>query len=113
MGVGDDPERPEPGYPPRLEALLSTGGNTVTVGTREQLRTSTVRLRGARLHRDASRVDSVRLRYHSPLRGCRVASVDPGGEATLELSEPADSVAPGQVACLMDGDLVVGHGVIA
>ena len=31
MGVGDDPERPEPGYPPRLEALLSTGGNTVTV----------------------------------------------------------------------------------
>jgi tRNA U34 2-thiouridine synthase MnmA/TrmU len=24
-----------------------------------------------------------------------------------------DGVAPGQLACLMDGDLVVGHGTIA
>jgi tRNA-uridine 2-sulfurtransferase len=100
---------PEPLY------VLGTDaeGNTVTVGARDQLRTSTVRLRGARLHRDASRVDSVRLRYHSPLRGCRVESVEEDGAAILELDEPADSAAPGQVACLMDGDLVVGTGTIA
>lgn len=86
--------------------------NTVTVGSRDELRRSTVRLRGARLHRDASRVDSVRLRYHSPLRRCRVQSLSEDGEATLTLEEPADSVAPGQVACLMDGDLVLGTGTI-
>jgi tRNA-uridine 2-sulfurtransferase len=100
---------PEPLY------VLGTDaeGNTVTVGARDQLRTSTVRLRGARLHRDASRVDSVRLRYHSPLRSCRVESVEEDGAATLELDEPADAAAPGQVACLMDGELVVGTGTIA
>jgi tRNA-uridine 2-sulfurtransferase len=87
-------------------------GNTVTVGARDRLRTATVRLRGARLHRDASRVDSVRLRYHSPLRGCRV-EIEGDGAAVLTLDDPADSVAPGQVACLMSGDLIVGHGTIA
>jgi tRNA U34 2-thiouridine synthase MnmA/TrmU len=34
-------------------------------------------------------------------------------EAVLALSEPVDGVAPGQVACLMDGDLVIGHATIA
>jgi tRNA U34 2-thiouridine synthase MnmA/TrmU len=57
-------------------------------------------------------VDSVRLRYHSPKRTCRVEP-GVGGEALITLDEPADRVAPGQVACLMDGDLVVGHGTIA
>ena len=87
--------------------------NRVAVGTAEQLQRSSVRLRGARLHREASRVDAVRLRYHSALRPCRVESLDSDGGATLALEEPADAVAPGQVACLMDGDLVVGHGTIA
>ena len=87
--------------------------NTVTVGPAEQLSAERVRLRGARLHRDASRVDSVRLRYHSRAHGCRVESVSPGGEALLELETPARGVAPGQVACLMDGELIVGLGTIA
>jgi tRNA-specific 2-thiouridylase len=100
---------PEPLYVLATEAE----GNTVTVGGRDQLRAATVRLRGARLHRDPSRVDSVRLRYHSPLRGCRVESFDADGGATLELDEPADAAAPGQVACLMDGEMIVGHGTIA
>ena len=34
------------------------------------------------------------------------------GEAIVSLTEPVDAVAPGQVACLLDGDLVVGHGTI-
>ena len=33
-------------------------------------------------------------------------------EAIVALAEPVDRVAPGQVACLLDGDLVVGHGTI-
>ena len=56
---------------PRSEPLYVLGtdaaSNRVTVGPAEQLRRGSVRLRGARLHREASRVDSVRLRYHSPL----------------------------------------------
>lgn len=87
--------------------------NRVTVGPASELRRDSIRLRGARLHRDPARVDAVRLRYHSPLRACRVQSLGHDGEATLALSEPAEAVAPGQVACLMDGELVVGHGTIA
>ena len=33
-------------------------------------------------------------------------------ELSLELDEPVDGAAPGQLACLMDGDLVVGWGTI-
>jgi tRNA U34 2-thiouridine synthase MnmA/TrmU len=31
---------------------------------------------------------------------------------TIDLAEPAEGAAPGQLACLMDGDLVVGWGTI-
>jgi tRNA U34 2-thiouridine synthase MnmA/TrmU len=31
----------------------------------------------------------------------------------LDLQDPADSAAAGQLACLMDGDIVVGWGTIA
>jgi tRNA-specific 2-thiouridylase len=88
--------------------------NRVVVGPREALRTPRVRIRGARLHRDPGRVNSVRLRYRSQARPCTLES-GPGGpdqEATLSLAVPADGVAPGQVACLMDDDVVVGHGTI-
>jgi tRNA U34 2-thiouridine synthase MnmA/TrmU len=38
-----------------------------------------------------------------------------GAHATLrlDLAEPVDGAAPGQLACLMDGDVVVGWGTIA
>jgi tRNA-uridine 2-sulfurtransferase len=89
--------------------------NRVVVGRREQLRTSRVRIRGARLHRDAARGSSVRLRYHAPAQLCTVEldSSGAGGKATVLLAEPVDGVAPGQLACLLDDDLVVGHGTIA
>jgi tRNA U34 2-thiouridine synthase MnmA/TrmU len=32
---------------------------------------------------------------------------------TVELDKPTAGAAPGQLACLMDGDLVVGWGTIA
>ena len=90
--------------------------NEVTVGPRYALETARVRLRHARLLRPAARVDRVKLRYRSrPLR-CRVADdAEPGPHSTLELalSDAADGAAPGQLACLMDGELVIGWGTIA
>ena len=89
--------------------------NTVTVGRREELATTRVRLRGARLHRESARADRVKLRYHARSIACRVSAAPAGehAELELELGEPAYGVAPGQTACLLDGDLVVGRATIA
>lgn len=104
LGVG--------GGRPLYVLATDAGSNRVIVGSREELATSRIRIRGAKLHRGAERVDGVRLRYHSPRRQCRVELNGDPSEAVVSLSEPVDAVAPGQVACLLDGDLVVGHGTI-
>ena len=90
--------------------------NRVTAGPREALARSRVVVRGATLHRDGRAVDRVKLRYRSRALACRVAGTPAAGRhrrLELELSEAADAVAPGQTACLMAGDLVVGHATIA
>jgi tRNA-uridine 2-sulfurtransferase len=89
--------------------------NRVVVGPRAALRSSRVALRGVRLHRDPARVDRIKLRYRStPLPAIvRDRSEASGRSLTVELSEPAEAVAPGQIACLMDGEMIVGWGVIA
>ena len=86
--------------------------NRVVAGSREELSTRRVRIRGATLHRGAERVTGVRLRYHSPERACRLEPGERAGDAIVALADPVDGAAPGQIACLMDGDLVVGHGTI-
>jgi tRNA-uridine 2-sulfurtransferase len=86
--------------------------NRVIAGPREALAIREVRLSEARLHRPAERVDGVRLRYHSPRRDCRLEVDGAEGDAVVSLAEPVDGAAPGQVASLLDGELVVGHGTI-
>jgi tRNA-specific 2-thiouridylase len=107
LGVG----APQPLYVLGTDAAT----NRVVVGTREELARTTVRVRQATLHRPGGRVDRVKLRYHAKPLPCRVADVGPGGHAELEieLGEPVYGVAPGQSACLMDGELVVGQATIA
>jgi tRNA-specific 2-thiouridylase len=88
----------------------------VTVGPRAALATHAVAVRGARLHRAGAEVDAVKLRYRSRPVACRVADdVGPGlhPRLQLELAEPVDGAAPGQTACLLRGDVVVGYGTIA
>ncbi len=92
--------------------------NQVIVGPREALGTRRVSIRHVRLHRDGARIDRVKLRYRSRPLPCRISgptTPGPGHHArlALELSEPVDGAAPGQLACLMDGDVVVGWGTIA
>ncbi|MGZ4294477.1 MAG: tRNA 2-thiouridine(34) synthase MnmA [Solirubrobacteraceae bacterium] len=87
----------------------------VTVGTREELRTDRVAIRAARLHRTGDRVNRVKLRYRQrPLGAHLVGSPGEGRHRALalHLDEAVDGAAPGQLACLMDGDLVVGWGTI-
>jgi tRNA-specific 2-thiouridylase len=90
--------------------------NRVVVGPREALRRATVAVRNATLHRNADRVDRVRLRYRQRPLPARIAGAPTAGRHSrleLELRDSADGAAPGQTACLLDGDLVVGHATIA
>jgi tRNA-specific 2-thiouridylase len=89
--------------------------NRVIVGPHHQLFSDRVRIRSARLHRDGVRVDRVKLRYRS--RPLAASLPDPVGvgrhrELEIELAEPVAGAAPGQLACLMDGELIVGWGTI-
>jgi tRNA-specific 2-thiouridylase len=90
--------------------------NRVVVGPRPALCTTRVPIRAARLRRAAQRVDRVKLRYRAKPIPARVTDeLEAGRHAhlELELADAADAVAPGQLACLMDGELVVGYGTIA
>jgi tRNA-specific 2-thiouridylase len=89
--------------------------NRVTVAPASALRTRRVRLRGVELRRSGARVDRVKLRYRSRPLGARLLGEPGAGRhrwLELELVEEADVAAPGQLACLMDGELVVGYGTI-
>ena len=85
--------------------------NRVVVGPRSALATDRVRLEKATLHRPPAEVQTVRLRYHAEPIGCRV-HVQEDGSLELELDRSANGVAPGQLACLMRQDRVVGEGTI-
>jgi tRNA-specific 2-thiouridylase len=94
----------------RLYVLATDAdANTVTVGPRAAVATRMVALRDAVLH--GPRVDRVRLRYRQPPVACTLRAVRDA--LYLTLAEPVHGVAPGQLACLMDGDAIVGHGTIA
>jgi tRNA-uridine 2-sulfurtransferase len=92
--------------------------NRVIAGTREELATTRVHVRGARLFRGGARVDRVKLRYRTTPLPARLRDADAlaaGAHRALEieLGEPVDGAAPGQMACLMDGETIVGWGTIA
>jgi tRNA-uridine 2-sulfurtransferase len=97
---------------PRYVLAKDAEANTVTVGTAEELATRRVPVRSAVLHRAADTVDRVKLRYRSAPIACRVAGAVEGGRLELELAEPVAGAAPGQAACLLAGDVIVGWGWI-
>jgi tRNA-specific 2-thiouridylase len=101
---------------PRPLYVLGTDAdsNTVTVGGEEELSSHRVGIRDAVLHRHGDRVDGVRLRYHSKALACEPPAVEAGTHERIELRlhEPARGVAPGQLATLLCGETIVGHGTI-
>ena len=98
---------PEPLYVLEKDA----SANRIVVGPKAALATKRVPLEDTTLHRPAAEVETVRLRYHSKPLACRV-HVQDDGNIELELDETANGVAPGQLACLMRQDRVVGEGTI-
>jgi tRNA-specific 2-thiouridylase len=107
LGVGSA----EPLYVLDKEAAT----NRVIVGPRAALRSNRVCLREARLQRPGARVDRVKLRYRTKPLPARLLGDPPAGRhasLVIALRDDADGAAPGQLACLMDGDLVVGWGTI-
>ena len=102
---------PEPLYVLEKDARA----NRVTVGPRAALATRRVRLAGGELHRPGARIDGVKLRYRSRATRCRIEGDPPAGrheELTLALEQPVHGVAPGQTACLLEGERVVGWATI-
>ena len=103
---------PEPLYVVAKDA----GRNRVTVGPRATLATRRVTLGEGELHRVGALVDRVKLRYRSSAARCRLEGEPRAGRhdgLTLTLEEPLHGVAPGQTACLLEGDRVVGWATIA
>jgi len=82
--------------------------NTLVVGPRRSLGARSIAARGC-LHLPVERADA-KLRYRSRPVGSAVTATADG--FALELDEPMEAVAPGQVAVLYDDDTVVGAGVI-
>ncbi|MFI5008696.1 MAG: tRNA 2-thiouridine(34) synthase MnmA [Solirubrobacterales bacterium] len=90
--------------------------NTVTVGPRRALLTRTVTVREATLRREGAAVDHVKVRSRGRRVPCRVAHpAEPGlyAHIEVELAEPIERTAPGQMACLFAGESIVGYGTIA
>jgi len=89
--------------------------NTVTVGTHEELCQLEVAVKGVKLLQASSTVNRVKLRYRTRPLSCLVEGDLAEGEherVTVQLKDPVYGAAPGQVACLMQDDLVVGWGTL-
>ncbi|MEA2493227.1 MAG: tRNA-uridine 2-sulfurtransferase [Thermoleophilaceae bacterium] len=89
---------------------------TVTVGPQEALAVDRLFVEAVQLYRRGLDVDRIKLRYRSNPVACKLPAELPAGRyprIAVMLNEPFMAAAPGQVACLMSGDRVVGHGLIA
>jgi tRNA-specific 2-thiouridylase len=90
--------------------------NTVTVGPRAALLTRTLPLRDVTLRRAGALIDHVKVRSRGRRVACRVPQASSAGQhraLELELEQPLERTAPGQMACLYAGELIVGYGTIA
>jgi tRNA-specific 2-thiouridylase len=100
-----------------LYVLAKDGAaNRVIVGGYDELAVRRVAVAPATLYRDGARVDRVRLRYRSEPVACELEGSPDAGEhdaLSILLDEPVHGVAPGQTACLLEGDRVLGYGTIA
>ena len=104
------------GVDPLYVLATDARANTVTVGRRHQLLADGLSVRDVTLHRDGGCVDGLRVRAHGRKLACRLAQELNAGRhrrVGVVLQAAAERTAPGQLACLYAGDVVVGYGTIA
>ena len=110
----------EPRYVSRIDPLT----NTITLGRREDLETTTIELeRASFVAGDAPRGRApfraeVRIRHRATpipatVRPASAAEPARGGRWMVETDAPVWAAAPGQAAVLYDGEVVLGGGRIA
>ena len=109
---------------PRYVSRMDPQTNTITLGRRQDLETTTIDLeRTSFISGDAPRLRdpfeaAIRIRHRAtPIAATvRPASADEparGGRWIVETEVPVWAAAPGQAAVLYDGDVVIGGGRIA
>jgi tRNA-specific 2-thiouridylase len=86
--------------------------NVVTVGSRDEILSTEVSVEDVELKLPAVRVTSARLRHHGPVGACDLV-LSAEGTGRLIFDQPIERVAPGQIACLMDGELIVGCATVS
>lgn len=104
------------GGEPLYVLATDAAAQTVTVGSRAELLTERVEVRDVTLHRTGASVDGVKVRYRGRRMSCHLVGEPSAGNhehAEIGLLDPIERTAPGQVACLYDGDVIVGYGTIA
>jgi tRNA-specific 2-thiouridylase len=104
------------GGDPLYVLATDTRTNTVTVGSRDRLLAHHIGVREVTLHRHGGCVDGVRVRSHGRTFACRLGFELEAGRherAHIELTQPVERTAPGQLACLYAGELLVGHGTVS
>ena len=107
---------------PRFVSRIDPLTNTIQLGRREDLETTTIELEGVTFVDDTapgpSLEASVRIRHRGALVPARIAPATPdeptrGGRWIVETSAPVWAAGPGQAAVLYDGDVVLGGGRIS
>jgi tRNA-specific 2-thiouridylase len=104
------------GGEPLYVLATDVAANTITVGPRERLMTHRLEVRDVTLRRPGSVVDHVKVRSRGRRIPCRLARPAEAGchaGIELELEEPMERTAAGQMACLFAGELIVGYGTVA
>jgi tRNA-uridine 2-sulfurtransferase len=108
---------------PRYVSRIDPVTNTIQLGRRQDLETTTVPLSGVSFVGGTAPAGSepfrarVRIRHRAPLVPATVRPATPrqpgrGGQWIVETETPVWAAAPGQAAVLYDGDVVLGGGRI-
>ncbi len=96
---------------PHYVLSINPEKNEITVGSKEELNIEKFEVYGLNMFIDESQMEcSVKIRYRSPKTPCKVTIKD--DIATIELYEPVQGLAKGQMAVFYDNERVIGSGWI-